>query len=96
MAIRINPDEMRGIANQFGNKAEALTGLIGEMEALTSELMAGWEGKASEGYYNRFQTIKDNFNNQMRPLVDEIVANLNTVANEMEAFDQEINSKFGG
>jgi WXG100 family type VII secretion target len=86
---------MRGIASQFGNKAEALDALISEMDGLTQQLVAGWEGSASVGYQNRFNTIKTNFQTQMRPLVDEIIQNLNTVANEMEAFDSEIGAKFG-
>lgn len=95
MAIKINPDEMRGIATQFGKKFEAMDGLINDMEGLTQQLVAGWEGSASKGYQNRFDTIKTNFRTQMLPLVDEIVQNLNTVADEMEAFDNEIGAKFG-
>lgn len=96
MAIKINPDEMRNIATQFNGKMESLQTLIGDMETLTNTLCAGWEGQASAGYQSRFDTIKNNFNNQMVPLVDEIVQNLNTVANEMEQFDAEIGAKFGG
>lgn len=96
MAIRINPDEMRGIAGQFDTALQDLNALISRMEGLTTTLVEGWEGKASEGYKTRFDTIKDNFTNQMAPLVDEIVKNLNTVANEMEQFDKDIGSKFGG
>lgn len=96
MAIKINPDEMRSIANDFDTAMGDLNDLIIRMQGLTDTLVAGWEGEASRGYQTRFTTIKDNFNNNMVPLVDEIVKNLNTVANEMEQFDRDIGSKFGG
>ena len=96
MAIRIDPGEMRNIATQFGNAMEEMNGLIDTMQGLTDTLVSGWEGQASIGYQNRFTTIKNNFKNQMVPLVDEIVKNLGTVANEMEQFDKDIGSKFGG
>lgn len=96
MAIKINPDEMRGIASDFNTTMGELNDLINKMQGLTNTLVAGWEGAASQGYQTRFTTIKDNFNNKMVPLVNEIVQNLTTVANEMEQFDTDIGAKFGG
>lgn len=96
MDIKLNPDEMRGIATQFDTAKEDLTGLINKMQGLTDTLVAGWEGEASRGYQERFKTIKDNFTNQMVPLVEEISKNLTTVANEMEDIDRKIGAQYGG
>lgn len=96
MDIKLNPDEMRGIATQFDTAKEDLTDLINKMQGLTDTLVAGWEGEASRGYQERFKTIKDNFTNQMVPLVEEISKNLTTVANEMEDIDRKIGAQYGG
>lgn len=96
MAIKINPDEMRGIATEFDNKMVDFDALMNALQGLTDRLVSGWEGAASDGYQQRFTTIKEHVDKQMKDLVDEIVKNLNTVANEMEQFDKDIGSKFGG
>ena len=59
--IRITPDQMREIANQYRNEANTVNGVISKMDLLLKILQGEWEGSSSEAYAVRYQELKPSF-----------------------------------
>ena len=91
--IRITPDQMRERANQYRNEAEAVNGVIAQMDNLLGLLQGEWEGAASESYAARYQELKPGFM-KAEELIREIAAALDSTARIVEETDSSIASQF--
>lgn len=92
--IRISPEAMRGRASQYRAQAEAVNGVIAEMDNLLSALQGEWEGASSESYAKRYQELKPGFQ-KAEELITEIAAALDSTANILEETDSSIAAQFG-
>ena len=93
--IRITPDQMRERANQYRTEAEAVNGVIRNMDNLLQQLQGEWEGAASESYAARYQELKPGFM-KAEELIREIAAALDSTAKIVEETDSSIASQFRG
>lgn len=93
--IRISPDVMRGRANEYRREAEAVSGVIGRMDALLQQLQSEWEGNASESYAARYQELKPGFM-KAEELIREIAQSLDSTARIVEETDANIANQYKG
>ena len=91
--IRITPDQMREIANQYRNEADTANGVITKMDSLLQMLQSEWEGAASESYAARYQELKPGFQ-KAEELIREIAQALDSTAKIVEETDASIASQF--
>lgn len=93
--IRISPAEMRNRATQYSQEAEAVKGVISNMDRLLTDLQAEWEGSASEAYATRYAELKPGFQ-EAEQLIRDIAKALNTIADTMENADNDIAGQLRG
>ncbi len=93
--IRITPDQMRQRANQYRGEADAVNGVIRNMDTLLQNLQSEWEGAASESYAVRYEELKPGFM-KAEELIREIATALDTTAKIIEETDADIASQFRG
>lgn len=93
--INIDPESVRGVANDYGRQADELNGIIMHMDGLLEQLRGVWQGQASESYAQRYAELKQGFAHS-EEVIREIVAALGVVANEYENMDRSIANALKG
>ena len=93
--IRITPEQMRTRASEYRRQADAVHGVIDQMDRLLSQLQTEWEGKSSEAYANRYNELKPGFVKAEQLIVD-IAQSLETIAKDTEERDANYASQFNG
>ena len=91
--IRMTPDTMRTRAGEYRTESENVQGVIEKMDTLLEELLAEWEGAASEAYANKFNELRPSFI-AAKDLIDDIAVALDKTAEAVEATDSQIASQF--
>ena len=91
--IRITPDQMRDRANQYRTEADHVNDVINSMDRLLDQLLAEWEGAASESYSARYQELKPDFV-KAEELIREIASALDSTAAIVEQTDADIANQF--
>lgn len=91
--ITMTPETMRARSKQANDQATAMQDLIVAMDNLLNTLKGEWEGKAMEGYEDRYNKIKPTFKNA-KELLDEISHNLRETARIVEETDSNIANQF--
>lgn len=87
--IRLTPEQMRQRAGEVRNQGEVFQDVINRMQGIINELQSEWEGQASRAFADQFERLRPSFND-MRQLIDDIGAQLDSTANAVEQLDQEI------
>ena len=59
--IRMTPEEVRASANQYRRQAEAVDGVIGDMDSMLTHLQSQWEGNSSRSFASRYAELKPGF-----------------------------------
>lgn len=91
--IRMTPEQMRFHAGEMRGQGEALEDVINKVQSIVGELQTEWEGRASSQFAQQFESLKPALAD-LKQLIDEVGAQLNTTANAVEQLDQEIAGKF--
>lgn len=91
--IRMAPDEVRGIANQYRQQAENVNGVVTKMDSLVSQLQGVFEGQSCQAFVNRYAELKPGFAKTIE-LINEISTALDSAASAIENIDIDIASKF--
>lgn len=91
--IRITPDIMRERAGSYRTQAEAVAGVITEMDNLLSALQDEWEGSASKAYAEKYDELRPGFVSAQE-LIESIAAALDETANAIEEVDENIAGQY--
>ena len=91
--IRMTPDTMRSRAGEYRTESENVQGVIEKMDSLLENLLAEWEGAASEAYANKFSELRPSFV-AAKELIDDIATALDKTAEAVESTDNQIASQF--
>jgi WXG100 family type VII secretion target len=86
--IRINYQEMRTVASDFAQQAEATQQIISSLNSRTQQLMGAWEGVAEQS----FMTELESCNQRLRKVPDmlqQISQALRQTAERIEQAEQE-------
>ncbi len=86
MSIRIEPNEVRNLADQYSQQAQVVDGVNGTMNSLLVQLQEVWEGESAKAYAARFEELKPGFQKAME-LIEEIAGELKDTAQRMEEAD---------
>ena len=89
--IRMTPDTMRTRAGEY--RTESVQGVIEKIDSLLENLLAEWEGAASEAYANKFSELRPSFV-AAKELIDDIATALDKTAEAVESTDNQIASQF--
>ena len=91
--IRITPDQMRDRANQYRTEADHVNDVISSLDRLLDQLLAEWEGSASESYATRYNELKPEIV-KAEELIREIASALDSTAAIVEQTDADIANQF--
>ena len=86
MSIRIEPNEVRNLAEQYSRQSETVGEVNKTMDSLLTQLQEVWEGEACKAYSARFEELRPGFQNAMQ-LIEEIAVELRNTAQRMEEAD---------
>lgn len=78
--LRVTPNELVTISNEFSAKGSTLSSLTSEMTNQVVGLSAIWEGEAATAYVNKFRGLDDDIQLMLR-MVQEHVTDLQEMAN---------------
>lgn len=87
--IRITPEGIRKFAKEYSDESDKLQKVIERMELLLEELQIEWEGESSIAFADRFEGLKPSVN-ETRILIDDISKQLISIADNIEALDDEL------
>ena len=93
--IRMTPEEVRASANQYRRQAEAVDGVIGDMDSMLTHLQSQWEGNSSRSFASRYAELNPGFIKAVE-LINEIASALDVAANTIEKADNRAAGQFGG
>ena len=86
--IKINPDQVRGVAGQFKNAGAESEALINRLQQTVNGMAPDWEGLTKERFYNDFQQWQAAMR-QFVQLLNGIGQQLNDIATHFEAVDKQ-------
>lgn len=92
MAIKVELEELRDEADDFGNKAEEQQSLIDECTAAVEGLADIWEGSSQEAFLTQWEGLAPELEKAVE-LLEQIKEQLNGVADTMEETDEEMASQ---
>ena len=90
--IRISPDQVRNVANQFKQKSSESSSMASQLQSAVNGLEAEWEGLAKQRFYGDFTQ----WHQQMQKyaeLLNSIGSELDRIATTLETTDQQLAGK---
>lgn len=87
--IRISPDQVRNVANQFRQKSNDSATMASQLQSAVNGMESQWEGMAKQRFYSDFAQ----WNQQMQKyaeLLSNIGAELDKIATTIETTDQQL------
>lgn len=87
--IRISPDQVRNVANQFRQKGSESTSMANQLQSAVNSMEAEWEGMAKQRFYNDFTEWKQQMQ-RYSELLNNIGAELDKIATTLENTDQQL------
>lgn len=94
MAIKVEIDDLRDEAEEFGNKSEEQQTLIDECSSAVEGLADIWEGAAQEAFQSQWDELEPELT-KAAELLESIKEQLNAVADTMEETDDELAGQMG-
>lgn len=92
--IKFSPEEGREMANVILQKRGAIEGEIEDLSGLIlNDLCGNWEGSASEKYSSEYTNLKGQVMDKFLAMLDDLSAQLNSIADAMQSADEDIASK---
>lgn len=85
--IKITPDQVRQVGNQFKQASQQSQEMVGQLQSTMSGMEGEWEGLAKERFYQEFQQWRTSMN-QFVELLNGIGQQLDAIATRFEAADQ--------
>ena len=86
MALRVDPDQLRGRAAEYRKQGAEVEGVISKLDSLINELESEWEGNSAARYISQYSDLRPSFVS-MQQLIDELARALDQEANKFEAAD---------
>jgi len=93
--IRLTPEELRGVAKQYGNESSNVSELIARLDNMAAHLQDIWEGTSSEAFNQQYVELRPSFE-KMATLLSEVSQQLHTSATILEDTDHQIASQIRG
>lgn len=93
--IRLNPDEIRGMASQYLQKSSEVQTLTGELDKMAEHLLSIWEGTSSSAFNEQWHELRPSFV-KMQELLADVNQQLNDIARVMQETDASIASQIRG
>lgn len=90
--IRISPDQVRNVANQFKQKSTESTSMANQLQGSVNGLEAEWAGMAKQRFYSDFTEWKQQMQ-KYAELLNSIGTELERIANTLETTDQQLAGK---
>ena len=78
--LRVTPNELITVSNEFSAKGSAVSTLTSEMTNLVVGLSSIWEGEAATAYTTKFRGLDDDIQ-LMNRMIQEHVTDLQDMAN---------------
>lgn len=78
--LRVTPNELIAIADDFSGKGSTIGSLTSEMTSLVVSLSSIWEGDAADAYVAKFRGLDDDIQ-LMNRMIQEHVRDLQEMAN---------------
>lgn len=92
--IKFSPEEVRGIADQIVASKEEISGEVNRLHGvIINELCANWDGVASDKYAEEFENLKAEVMDKFITMLDELNQQLRSIVDAMEAADNDIASQ---
>lgn len=85
--IRITPDQVRGVAQQFKSASGESQGMVQKLQSAINSLESEWEGMTKQRFYQEFQQWQQTMS-QFVELLNGIGQQLDAIAARFEAADQ--------
>jgi WXG100 family type VII secretion target len=88
-SIRINPDQVRGVASQFRQKSQESASMCQQLQTAVKGMEGEWQGMSAQRFYSDYTQ----WNQQMLKYVDllnGIASELDKIATTLETTDQQL------
>ena len=92
MAIKMTPEELRGIAAKLTNNANEAINLARTIDSNIKTATSNWEGAARNRYEQDFEKVKPVLQKDIPEQLTTLAENLRSMANQFE----ELDNSFGG
>lgn len=86
--IRITPEQVRGVASQFGQAANQSQEMVSRLTNAINSMQPEWEGMTSQRFYSDFQQWSAQMTRFVE-LLNGISQQLNQIADRFAAADQQ-------
>ena len=93
--IRLSPEELESIAQQYGTESGNVFDLIGRLDGLMGVLHDVWEGNAKDAFAGQYEELKPSFT-QMANLLEDVNRQLASTAQTLRDTDATIASQIRG
>ena len=89
--IKLTPEELRGLGNDFKARAQQVRDLLDVLMGLVNTVDAEWDGRASETFMAAY-LHKQPYLHKLEEALDSIGLRLHEVARDLEAADDDMSN----
>lgn len=92
--VKLSPEELRTSAEKYTNGSTEIDNVLSILTTEQETIRENWEGTAFDSFDNQFTELKPKIQ-EFSQLLQDIHAQLNSVADTIEQTDQDIAGKIG-
>ena len=93
--IKLTPEELRTSATKYTSGSQEVSQVLSSLKSEQETIRANWEGSAFQAFDNKFNELTPKIE-EFAQLLEDINAQLNSVADVIEQTDQDIASQVQG
>ncbi len=94
MVIKIEASEVRDYSQTYDQSADEIREILTRIQAMQDQLESAWEGQAMLKFQQQFDELRPQVD-EFATLLDEIGAQMRSVADQMEQFDKDLGNSIG-